>query len=65
MVSFNLFGEFDNFEDLDKAEEKRRRESQKEEMRHEEITREELNDLEFKLGILPGQNKLEKGEPFL
>ncbi len=46
IVSFNLFGEFDHFEDWDAAEEKERREYKKKEMRHKEVTPEELNNLE-------------------
>ncbi|KAK0138061.1 hypothetical protein N1851_025724 [Merluccius polli] len=47
IISFNLFGEFDNFEDWDAAEEKERREyEKKKEKRHKEVTPEELNELE-------------------
>ena len=47
MVSFNLFGEFDNFEDWDAAEEEeKRKEYENKEMRHKEVTPEELNNLE-------------------
>ncbi len=46
IVPFNLFGEFDHFEDWDAAEEKERREYKKKEMRHKEVTPEELNNLE-------------------
>ena len=47
IISFYLFGEFDNFEDWDAAEEKERREyEKKKEKRHKEVTPEELNELE-------------------
>ena len=47
IISFNLFGEFDNFEDWDAAEEKERREyEKKKEKRHKEVTPEEFNELE-------------------
>ena len=46
MVSFNLFGEFDNFEDWDAAEEEKRKEYENKEMWHKEVTPEELNNLE-------------------
>ncbi|KAK0134447.1 hypothetical protein N1851_029942 [Merluccius polli] len=47
IILFNLFGEFDNFEDWDAAEEKGRREyEKKKEKRHKEVTPEELDELE-------------------
>ena len=47
IISFNLFGEYDNFEVWDAAEEKERREyEKKKEKRHKEVTPEELNKLE-------------------
>lgn len=38
IASYNLFGEFDHFEDGDETEEKWRRESKTEEMRYKEVT---------------------------
>ena len=47
IISFNIFGEFDNFEDWDAALEKERIEyEKKKEKRHKEETPEELNELE-------------------
>ncbi|XP_023806613.2 uncharacterized protein LOC110014204 [Oryzias latipes] len=46
VVSFNLFGEFDNFDDWDAATEKERQEHHKRERRHKEVSPEELNFLE-------------------
>ena len=46
ILSFNLFGEFDHFEDWDAAVAKERREYKKKQMRHKEVTPEELNSLE-------------------
>ncbi len=42
IVSLNLFGEFDHFEDWDAAEEEERREYKKKETRRKEVTPEEL-----------------------
>ena len=44
IISFNLFGEYDNFEVWDAAGKKERREYEKEK-RHKEVTPEELNKL--------------------
>lgn len=47
IISFNIYGEFDNFEDWDAAQEKERIEyEKKKEKRHKEVTPEELNELE-------------------
>ena len=48
IISFDLFGEYDNFEDWDAAveEEERRKYEKKKEKRHKEVTPEESNKLE-------------------
>ena len=47
IISFNLFGEYDHFEDWDAAGKKERREyEKKKEKRHKEVTPEEFNKLE-------------------
>ena len=46
IISFNLFGEYDNFEDGCSRKKERREYEKKKEKRHKEVTPEELNKLE-------------------